>query len=82
MADKVRLNVIGAARSYVLKMIQDKRIRDFKCLILCPFTTQCVASVVSQSEMLQNQVFLVEALSSTVQRTSNMLHLTAIVFIR
>ena len=50
---KEPLSIIASTRSYIFKMVKGTRIRGFKAFILDPFTTQCVSSVTSMTEMLQ-----------------------------
>ncbi|KMZ68788.1 vacuolar protein sorting 45 [Zostera marina] len=70
--------LISACREYVGRMLQD--ISGMKVLILDSHTVGIVSVVYSQTDLLQNEVFLVE-LVDTISKES-MSHLKAVYFVR
>ena len=75
------MSVIQASRFYIDKIVGDSSISGMKVLLLDAETTQGVAMVYSQSQVLERDVFLVERLEKA--RTHEpMPHLKAAVFVR
>ena len=77
---------IAAIRSYVDRMIRgDEACRGMKVLLLDGTTTHIVSCVVSQTEILQNEVYLVARLDDAQQQqhqTTSTSHLKAVCFVR
>eukprot|EP00946_MAST-07B_sp_MAST-7B-sp1_P004100 g4100.t1 len=71
-------SVIEAQRRYVERMLND--VDGMKMLLLDGQTTQMLAMIFSQTEVLQNQVFLTEKLAAS--RTERMMHLKGVVYVR
>jgi len=87
------MNVIGAVRFYVDRIINDISIRGMKVLILDDTTTQIVSMVLSQTEVLEHEIYLVERLDRIKSKFDNnnfeeekkevpMQHMKAVVFVR
>lgn len=75
------MDVILAIRNYLEKIINDTHLAGMKALLLDTETTTIVSMVMSQSHILQHEVFLVELLQAT-QLHDEMLHLKAAVLLR
>lgn len=77
------MDIIAAARSYIDRIVSHKALRKEsnvgKVLILDAYTTQVVANVFSQTQILENDFYLVEQLGSDHEP---MPHLKAAVFVR
>ncbi|GLE00104.1 hypothetical protein PINS_up008831 [Pythium insidiosum] len=73
------MDAIVAVRHYVEKIINDPQLEGMKALLLDPETTSIVSMVLSQSQILQREVFLVEPLDAAHEP---MLHLKAAAFLR
>ncbi|OQR88303.1 vacuolar protein sorting-associated protein [Achlya hypogyna] len=74
------MDAIGAVRSYVEKIIMDGQLDGMKALLLDAETTKIISMVLSQSQILEKQVFLVEQLGA--KGHEKMAHLKAAVLIR
>mmetsp|Transcript_27427 Transcript_27427/g.109853 ORF Transcript_27427/g.109853 Transcript_27427/m.109853 type:complete len:491 (+) Transcript_27427:294-1766(+) len=75
------MNVIAATRGYVDRIVSDPSTPGMKVLLLDDATTKTVATVYSQTQILERDVFLVERLEQT-SRHEPMRHLKAAVFVR
>jgi len=75
------MNVIAATRSYVDRIVSDPNNPGMKVLLLDNETTKTVATVYSQTQILERDVYLVERLEQT-SRHEIMKHLKAAVFVR
>ena len=73
------MNCIEAIQHYVSKVINDPLLSGMKVLLLDSDTTRIVSMVLSQSTILEQEVFLVEPLDADHER---MTHLKAAVLIR
>lgn len=73
------MDVISGVKHYVEKVINDPQLDGMKALLLDAETTTIVSMVMSQSQILQREVFLVEQLDAVHEP---MLHLKAAVFVR
>ncbi|CAM9706238.1 unnamed protein product [Chrysoparadoxa australica] len=73
------MDAIASVQFYVDKIVSDPRLGGMKVLLLDEFTTQVVAMVYSQSQILEKEVYLVERLGA---RLEAMPHLKAAVFVR
>ncbi|CBJ29106.1 conserved unknown protein [Ectocarpus siliculosus] len=73
------MNVTSAVRFYVDKIVSDPKISGMKVLLLDAVTTQVVAMVYSQSQILEKEVYLVERMDADHEP---MQHLKAVYFIR
>mmetsp|Transcript_73524 Transcript_73524/g.209250 ORF Transcript_73524/g.209250 Transcript_73524/m.209250 type:complete len:393 (+) Transcript_73524:230-1408(+) len=77
------MDIIAAARGYIDRIVSHKALRKEsnvgKVLILDAYTTQVVANVYSQTQILENDFYLVEQLGSDHEP---MPHLKAAVFVR
>eukprot|EP01107_Rhizomastix_libera_P005629 TRINITY_DN1926_c0_g1_i1.p1 TRINITY_DN1926_c0_g1~~TRINITY_DN1926_c0_g1_i1.p1 ORF type:complete len:580 (+),score=177.47 TRINITY_DN1926_c0_g1_i1:45-1784(+) len=71
------MDVIGSIRDYVLRCVSAAQ--GMKALIMDEDTAGMVSMVVSQSSLLQREVFLFERID---QRREQMLHLKAVVILR
>ena len=65
------MDLVTVVRFYIDKML--KQVKGMKVLLLDPDTTKIVSLVFSQTEILQQEVFLVERLDS--ERPEKLLHL-------
>ncbi|CAK4664416.1 unnamed protein product [Aphanomyces euteiches] len=74
------MDVIGAVRSYIDKIMNDSQLEGMKALLLDAETTKIISMVMSQSQILEKQVFLVEQLGANAHE--KMPHLKAAVLIR
>ncbi|KAI4318614.1 hypothetical protein MLD38_032293 [Melastoma candidum] len=72
--------VAAAARDYIHRMLQD--ISGMKVLILDSQTVSVVSVVYSQSDLLKEEVFLVELVDSISKSRESMTHLKAVYFLR
>jgi vacuolar protein sorting-associated protein 45 len=72
------MDVISAARFYVDKILSDSSIVGMKALLLDTRATQAVSMVYSQTQILQQEVYLVEQLG---KRHERMHHLKAVVYL-
>ena len=75
------MNVIAATRSYVDRIVSDPNNPGMKVLLLDDATTKTVATVYSQTQILERDIYLVERLEQT-ERHEAMKHLKAAVFVR
>lgn len=75
----IKMDIIAAIRSYIDKIIGDAALSGMKALILDPVTTQIVSMVYSQTQILEQEVYLVELLG---KKHEPMTHLKAAVFIQ
>jgi vacuolar protein sorting-associated protein 45 len=73
------LDLIAAVRNYVDKIVSDTSIGGMKALLLDFQTTKIVSMVYSQTQILEQEVYLVEQLG---KRHEAMSHLKAAVFIQ
>lgn len=73
------MDVIVSVRSYLEKIINDPHLEGMKALLLDADTTTVISMVMSQSHILQREVFLVEQLDAAHE---SMLHLKAAVVLR
>lgn len=73
------MDAVVGVRHYVEKLIADPQLEGMKALLLDADTTAVVSMVMSQSHILQREVFLVEPLDAAHEP---MLHLKAAVFVR
>lgn len=73
------MDVIVAVRHYLEKVINDPQLDGMKALLLDADTTTVISMVMSQSQILQREVFLVEPLDAVHEP---MTHLKAAVFLR
>uniref|UniRef100_A0A7S0LML6 Vacuolar protein sorting-associated protein 45 n=1 Tax=Coccolithus braarudii TaxID=221442 RepID=A0A7S0LML6_9EUKA len=71
-------STIGAVRDYVSRMCTDRE--GMKVLVMDAETTGIVSMVYTQTQILQHEVFLIEAIER--ERTEKMPHLKAIYFLR
>ena len=74
-----RADIVAATRFYVDRIISDSSIGGMKALILDPATTQVISAVYSQTQILEQEVYLVELLG---KRHEPMMHLKAAVFVQ
>lgn len=65
------MDLVGVVRFYIDKML--KQVKGMKALLLDAETTKIVSLVFSQTEILQQEVFLVERLDS--DKTEKLMHL-------
>lgn len=75
------MNVISATRYYVDRIVSDPNSPGMKVLLLDEATTKTVATVYSQTQILERDVFLVERVEQA-HRHEPMKHLKASVFVR
>uniref|UniRef100_K3WVQ4 Vacuolar protein sorting-associated protein 45 n=1 Tax=Globisporangium ultimum (strain ATCC 200006 / CBS 805.95 / DAOM BR144) TaxID=431595 RepID=K3WVQ4_GLOUD len=73
------MDTIVAVRHYLEKVINDPQLEGMKALLLDADTTTVISMVMSQSQILQREVFLVEPLDAAHEP---MPHLKAAVFVR
>ena len=73
------MDVIASVKTYVEKIISDPQLTGMKALVLDADTTSFVSIVMSQSHILQRDVFLVEQLGAPHEP---MRHVKAAVFVR
>lgn len=73
------MDVIRSMKYYLDRLIQDPNVDGMKALLLDKETTQIISMISSQTDLVENHVYLVETLGSAHER---MLHMKAIVFIR
>lgn len=73
------MDTIVAVRHYLEKIINDPQLDGMKALLLDADTTTIISMVMSQSQILQREVFLVEPLDAAHEP---MTHLKAAVFLR
>lgn len=78
-APTVGAGAIAAVDNYIEKMLNSEAIQGMKALLLDEETKGIVALARTQSEILAQQVFLVETIRATHER---MMHLKAVVFVR
>lgn len=74
-----KLDVIAAVRFYVDKVVSDQSIGGMKVLLLDRMTTQIVSMVYSQTQIMEQEVYLVEPLG---KRNASMPNLKAAVFVQ
>jgi len=74
-----QVNLISAVREYVKKIVCDPALSGMKVLLLDPATTKIVSMVYSQTQILEQEVYLVEQLG---KRHESMTHFKAAVFIQ
>ena len=74
-----QVSLIGAVREYVKKIVCDPALSGMKVLLLDPATTKIVSMVYSQTQILEQEVYLVEQLG---KRHEAMTHFKAAVFIQ
>lgn len=72
------MDVINAARFYVDKIITDPSIRGMKVLLLDARATQAVSMVYSQTQILEQEVYLVERIG---KKHEAMHHLKAVLYL-
>ncbi|OQR99928.1 hypothetical protein THRCLA_06328, partial [Thraustotheca clavata] len=75
-----KMDAIGAVRGYVEKILLDPQLEGMKALVLDAETTKAISMVISQSQILEKQVFLVEQLGA--KSHERMQHLKAAVLLR
>ncbi|ETW07924.1 hypothetical protein H310_02328 [Aphanomyces invadans] len=80
MSNPATMDAIGAVKSYIDKILGDSQLEGMKALLLDAETTKIISMVVSQSQILEKQVFLVEQLGANAHE--KMVHLKAAVLIR
>ncbi|CAH0490209.1 unnamed protein product [Peronospora farinosa] len=73
------MNAIAGITNYLEKIISDTQMEGMKALLLDTDTKSIISMVMSQSHILQREVFLVEELDAVHEP---MLHLKAAVFVR
>lgn len=73
----MKVDIIQAVRGYIDKILVDGSISGMKALLLDPLLTQVVSMVYSQTQILDQEVYLVETLG---KRHEAMNHLKACVF--
>ena len=73
------MDLIEATRNYIDKLVQETS--GMKALLLDAYTTQCVSLIYTQTEILSNEVYLIENLTKT-QTHESMPHLKAVVFVQ
>ncbi|TMW67452.1 hypothetical protein Poli38472_011072 [Pythium oligandrum] len=73
------MDVLVGIKHYLEKIINDPHLEGMKALLLDAETTTIISMVMSQSHILQREVFLVEQLDAAHEP---MLHLKAAVFVR
>ena len=73
------LDCIQATRFYVDKIVKDDQIGGMKALLLDSTTTKIISMVYSQTQILEQEVYLVEQLG---KRHEPMPHLKAAVFVQ
>ncbi|KAF4041047.1 Sec1 family [Phytophthora infestans] len=73
------MDAIASVKNYLEKIISDPQLEGMKALLLDADTKSVISMVMSQSHILQREVFLVEQLDATHEP---MLHLKAAVFVR
>ncbi|CAH0479968.1 unnamed protein product [Peronospora belbahrii] len=73
------MNAIAGVKNYLEKIISNPHLEGMKVLLLDANTTSIISMVMSQSHILQREVFLVEQLDAVHEQ---MLHLKAAVFVR
>lgn len=76
---KSNVDVIAAVRFYIDKIVSDASISGMKALLLDPTTTKIVSMVFSQTQILDQEVYLVEQLG---KQHESMGHLKAAVFVQ
>jgi len=74
-----RIDALLASKSYVDRIVEDKELGGMKCLLLDGFTTKIVTTAYSQTQILEKEVYLVEALGKPHEP---MLHMKAAVFVQ
>eukprot|EP01041_Mallomonas_annulata_P010076 gene10076-20996_t len=72
-------DVISAVRFYIDKVVTDTTIGGMKVLLLDQLTTQIVSMVYSQTQIMEQEVYLVEGLG---KKNSPMPHLKAAIFVQ
>lgn len=72
-------NLIVAVREYMKKIVCDPALTGMKVLLLDPATTKIVSMVYSQTQILEQEVYLVEQLG---KRHESMTHFKAAVFVQ
>jgi vacuolar protein sorting-associated protein 45 len=77
-----RLSYIRSIRDYLDRILEDQK--EMKCLILDAETVSIVSLVISQTEILQKDVFLVETIEKSilVPGSERLSHLAGVYFIR
>ncbi|TDH71966.1 hypothetical protein CCR75_005716 [Bremia lactucae] len=73
------MDAIASVKNYFEKIISDPQLEGMKALLLDDETKSIISMVMSQSQILQREVFLVEHLDASHE---SMLHLKAAVFVR
>ncbi|KAE9003270.1 Vacuolar protein sorting-associated protein 45 [Phytophthora rubi] len=73
------MDAIAGVKNYLEKIISDPQLEGMKALLLDADTKSVISMVMSQSHILQREVFLVEQLDAAHEP---MLHLKAAVFVR
>lgn len=74
----LKMDVINAARFYVDKIITDSSIQGMKALLMDARATQAVSMVYSQTQILEQEVYLVESIG---KRHEAMHHLKAVMYL-
>ena len=77
-----RLSFIRSVRDYIDRILEDQK--EMKALILDNETISIISLVISQTEILQKDVFLVETVEKSIitQQEDRLSHLTGVYFIR
>lgn len=75
----MKLDAIAAIRNYIDRIINDAALSGMKALVLDPVTTQIISMVYSQTQILEQEVYLVELLG---KQHEPMQHLKAAVFVQ
>lgn len=76
---KSSVDIIAAARNYIEKIVNDSSISGMKALLLDQSTTKIVSMVYTQTQILDQEVYLVEQLG---KEHESMGHLKAAVYIQ
>jgi len=76
---KSSVDIISAARNYIEKIVNDNSISGMKALLLDQSTTKIVSMVFTQTQILDQEVYLVEQLG---KEHESMGHLKAAVYIQ
>jgi vacuolar protein sorting-associated protein 45 len=80
---EVPMDIIAAIRSYMDRIVHaDHKCAGMKVLLLDSVTTLIVSAVYSQTEILQQQVYLVSRLDDNVPHNQQSSHLSAVLFVR
>eukprot|EP00607_Mallomonas_marina_P010321 CAMPEP_0182419884 /NCGR_PEP_ID=MMETSP1167-20130531/4229_1 /TAXON_ID=2988 /ORGANISM="Mallomonas Sp, Strain CCMP3275" /LENGTH=562 /DNA_ID=CAMNT_0024595025 /DNA_START=86 /DNA_END=1774 /DNA_ORIENTATION=+ len=79
MAQVAKLDMITAVRNYMDKIMTDQMIGGMKVLLLDPLTTQVASMVYSQTQIMEQEVYLVEPLGKRNEAIPN---LKAAVFVQ